>query len=248
MNQSKNEVLSLKTVEDFNNDNNNALTANSINKEHFNVDTWFVENEELLDLRNSFHHECCTQITKDTATIYAKELNPDLFKKKKKYLILSIVSLAVGWILTILTYLPFIIIGIVFFIIFLKTNKRIKNIKKSVISLKTSDRFLHYYNEAISVKENALGIKCGSNAIYTEDNAILSAENTCLVYISKTKILFIPVAKKVVFGTTNGELINYGHKIPNQQLEFILNFMANSNPNIMIGATKENLKKFKQIK
>lgn len=238
------DTLYTETVDNYDNEAN----ANPMNKDLLNANTWFVENEELLDLNNLFNHVSYTEITKDNATIYAKELNPALFKKKKKYLIFSIAFLVIGWIVTMLTSFPLVIIGIVLFIIFLNTNNRIKNIKKSIISLKTSERFILYHTEALSIKENEFGIKCGKNAIYTEDNAILSGENICLVYISETKVLFIPIRKNIVFGTTNGELINYGHKITEQKSEFILNFMANSNPNIMIGATTENLKRFKQIK
>lgn len=189
------------------------------------------------------------EITKENVNEYVKKINPKLLKKKTVYLILSIMFLIIGWVITMFTYIPFVmIIGIALFIIYLNINGRVKNIKNSIIALKTSNKFLHYCSELISVTPNQFGIKCGTNTIYNKDNAILSAENICLVYISQVKFLFIPITSQVMFGTINGDLIPFGYKNSKQKEEFILNFMAKNNPNIMIGASSENLKRFKQIK
>lgn len=198
--------------------------------------------------RNSFDF-INKKITQENVNEYVKKINPKLFNKKNVYLFLSIMFLIIGWVITVFTNMPFVmIIGIILFIVYLNINGRIKNIKNSIIALKTSNKFLHYCSELLSVTPNQFGIKCGTNTIYNKDNAILSSENICLVYVSQVKFLFIPITSQIMFGTINGDLIPFGYRISKQKQEFILNFMAKNNPNIMIGSSSENLKIFKQIK
>ncbi len=190
-----------------------------------------------------------SEITKENVMDYVKEINPKLLKKRKFYLFLSIILFIIDCFMMMFTIIPtIIIIGIVMFIALLNVNRRIKNIKNSILALKTSNNFMSYYSDLLSSMPNNLGIKCGKCAIYNKDGAILSGENICLVYVSQVKFLFIPIASQVMFGTVNGDLIPFGYRLSAKKQDFILDYMLKNNPNIMLGASSENIERFKQIK
>lgn len=223
----------------------------------FNKPSIFKETkEEEIDFdktvsshSNKSETKSSTKITKDNVKSYIEKLNPSLMKKKRVFLILTIIFLVIGWVLTMSTFMPLLmIIGIVFLFIFLNVNKRVSNIKKSIISLETEDNFMLYFNDLTNAKVNEYGIKVGNFALYNKDNAIISGKNICLVYAQSTKAFFIPITSQLIFGTTKGDLIDFGYKLSEEKKQFVIECLLRLNPDIKLGFTTENMKMIKELK
>lgn len=238
--------------------------------DNFNANSWYVEQNESggASQSNSFSNpagvgyppppvDCSgsAMITNENADDYVKKLNPNIKMKKIVLLVLAVVVTVLSGTLTFLYSMEFMTVLLFvapwLWVAFCTVNNRESNLKKSVSALGTDAQFVKYYNELQNSQQADFKLRCGADAIFTEDNMIIPAENVCLVYIKEVGIKFIfsfTVGRQFVIGMTNGETIKYGFKVRKKKLDFIAAFLVSKNPYIMLGATNENLRRFNAIK
>lgn len=210
----------------------------------FDAKLWFVENESELkaeteksknakidfvsalepfeDLINTE-----TKITSKMAKEFANKLNSSLCTMKRLLGIMSLITLILGILLAVAGIPICLLIFLVFIIGYLKVSKKVSVLKKTIISLKTPEKFELYYDKVTSAQYTNLPFRYDNRAVYNSDNAIFSIDNICLIYT---------VGKKVHFGTIKGDLINFDKSLSKENQDALINILKTANPNIMIGA------------
>lgn len=236
--------------------------------DNFDANSWYVEqNADVSQINNAsnsigvgyppppFDYPGSAVITNENVNEYVKKLNPNIQIKRIVLLVLAAVVTVLSGALTFLYSMEFMTVLLFvapwLWIAFCTVNNRESNMKKSVLALGTAAQFDKYCNELQNSQQADFKLRCGADAIFTEDNMIIPAENVCLVYIKETGIKFIfsfTVGRQLVIGMTNGETIKYGFKVRKKKLDFIASFLLSKNPYIMLGATDDNLRRFNAIK
>lgn len=210
----------------------------------FDAKLWFVENESELkseteksknakidfvsalepfeDLINTE-----TKITSKMAKEFANKLNSSLCTMKRLLGLMSLITLILGILLAVAGIPICLLIFLVFIIGYLKVSKKVSVLKKTIISLKTPEKFELYYDKVTSAQYTNLPFRYDNRAVYNNDNAIFSIDNICLIYI---------VGKKVHFGTIKGDLIKFDKSLSKENQDALIKILKTANPNIMIGS------------
>lgn len=210
----------------------------------FDAKQWFVENESELkeesekikNVQNDFVGvlepfedliNAETKITPKMAKQFVKKLNPQLCTIKRLLGIMSLITLALDVVFTVAGIPMCLLVFLGFIIGYLKVSGKVSVLKKTIISLKTPEKFELYYNRVNSVQYNNLPFRYDDRAVYNSDNAIFSIDNICLIYT---------VGKKVHFGTIKGDLINFDKSLSKENQDYLIKIFKTANPHIMIGS------------
>ncbi len=214
-------------------------------KNKFDANEWFVENEDELiaeslkkikpdidiqdDPLKPFEKlvNAETIITPKMAREFANKLNSSLCKMKRLLGIMSLITLILGIVFATVGIPICLLMFLGFIIGYFKASKKVSILKKTILSLKTPEKFELYYDKITSAQYTNLPFRYDDGVVYNSDNAIFSIDNICLIYT---------IGKKVHFGTIKGDLIKFDKSLSKENQEVLIKILKTANPNIMIGS------------